>query len=101
MDGQEGGLALCKRLLARVGAGHTATIHTQDPRLAERYGLEIPANRILINSPAAQGCFGLSTGLMPSAVSLDARLSAKNPRTTRCCLTVSKLICKKSMLSPP
>jgi acetaldehyde dehydrogenase/alcohol dehydrogenase len=68
VDGEEKGLALCKRLLAREGAGHTATIHTQDPRLAERYGLEMPANRILINSPAAQGCFGGSTGLTPSAV---------------------------------
>jgi hypothetical protein len=28
----------------------------------------MPANRILINSPAAQGSFGGSTGLMPSAI---------------------------------
>jgi acetaldehyde dehydrogenase/alcohol dehydrogenase len=68
VDGEEEGLALCKRLLVREGAGHTAAIHTRDPRLAERYGLEMPANRILINSPAAQGSFGGSTGLMPSAI---------------------------------
>ena len=66
-DGKEEGLALCKRLLEREGTGHTATIHTQDPHLAERYSLEMPANRILVNSPGSQGCCGISTGLMPSA----------------------------------
>jgi acetaldehyde dehydrogenase/alcohol dehydrogenase len=68
VDGQEEGLALCKRLLAREGAGHTAIIHTQDPNLAERYGLEIPASRILVNTSGSQGCCGMSGGLMPSAV---------------------------------
>jgi acyl-CoA reductase-like NAD-dependent aldehyde dehydrogenase len=68
VDGQEEGLALCKRLLAREGAGHTAIVHTQDPRLAERYGLEMPASRILVNTPGSQGCCGISTGLTPSAV---------------------------------
>lgn len=68
VEGQEEGLVLCKRLLARKGAGHTAVIHTRDPLLAERYGLEIPANRVLINSSGAQGCFGIGTGLTPSAV---------------------------------
>lgn len=67
VDGQEEGLALCKQLLAREGVGHTAIIHTQYPQLAERYGLEMPASRILINSPGSQGCCGISTGLMPSA----------------------------------
>jgi acetaldehyde dehydrogenase/alcohol dehydrogenase len=67
VNGQEEGLALSKGLLTRMGAGHTAIIHTQDPRLAERYGLEMPASRILINSPGSQGCCGISTGLTPSA----------------------------------
>jgi hypothetical protein len=67
VDGQEEGLALCKRLLVRKGAGHTAIIHTQDPHLAERYGLEMPANRVLINSQGSQGCFGVGTGLTLSA----------------------------------
>lgn len=68
VEGQEEGLALCKRLLAREGAGHTAIIHTQDPHLVERYGLEMPASRILVNTFGSQGCCGLSTGLTPSAV---------------------------------
>jgi hypothetical protein len=68
VDGREEGLALCKRLLAREGAGHTAIIHTQDPHLAERYGLEMPVSRILVNTSGSQGCCGMSGGLMPSAV---------------------------------
>lgn len=68
VDGREEGLALCRRLLDREGAGHTAVIHTQDGRLAERYGLEMPASRILVNTPGSQGCCGISTGLTPSAV---------------------------------
>ena len=68
VDGREEGLALCRRLLDREGAGHTAIVHTQDPRLAERYGLEMPASRILVNTPGSQGCCGISTGLTPSAV---------------------------------
>ncbi len=54
--------------MLRKGAGHTATIHTQDVHLAERYGLEMPANRVLINSPGTFGCFGVGTGLMLSAM---------------------------------
>jgi acetaldehyde dehydrogenase (acetylating) len=68
VDGREEGLALCKQLLAREGAGLTAIIHTQDPHLAERYGLEMPASRILVNTSGSQGCCGISTGLTPSAV---------------------------------
>jgi acyl-CoA reductase-like NAD-dependent aldehyde dehydrogenase len=68
VDGQEEGLAVCKRLLAREGAGHTAIIHTHDPRLAERYGLEMPASRILVNTPGSAGCCGMKGGLTASAV---------------------------------
>ncbi len=62
------GLAVCKQLLGREGAGHTAIIHTQDSELAERYGLEMPASRILVNASGSLGCCGLSSSLTPSAV---------------------------------
>jgi acetaldehyde dehydrogenase/alcohol dehydrogenase len=67
VKGEEEGLALCRQLLAREGTGHTAIIHTQDQNLAQRFGLEMPASRVLINSPGSQGCCGISTGLTPSA----------------------------------
>jgi acetaldehyde dehydrogenase/alcohol dehydrogenase len=66
VEGQEQGLSLCRRLLANQGAGHTAVIHTNDERLQQRFGEEIPASRILVNSPATQGCLGIGNGLVAS-----------------------------------
>jgi acetaldehyde dehydrogenase / alcohol dehydrogenase len=62
----EDGLSLCKRLLAADGLGHTAVIHTSDRALTQRFGLEVPASRILVSVPATQGAIGIGTGLAPS-----------------------------------
>jgi acetaldehyde dehydrogenase/alcohol dehydrogenase len=59
-------LALCRRLLAFQGAGHTASIHTRSRDRAERFALLLPASRILVNSPAVQGICGMTTNLTPS-----------------------------------
>lgn len=66
VDGDEEALALCKRLLVQEGTGHTAVIHTADEAMARRFGAEMPASRILVNSPGTQGVVGLTTGLEPS-----------------------------------
>jgi acetaldehyde dehydrogenase/alcohol dehydrogenase len=66
VDGVAAGLELCKRILNNEGIGHTAVIHTNDPDLVERFGLEIPASRILVNCPGSQGCAGICGGLTPS-----------------------------------
>jgi acyl-CoA reductase-like NAD-dependent aldehyde dehydrogenase len=60
------GLAVCKRLLATDGLGHTAIIHTADEARVERFGREVPASRILVNAPGVHGSLGLCTGLVPS-----------------------------------
>ncbi len=57
---------ISKRLLKRMGSGHTAIIHTEDPSLAQRYGLEMPASRILENVGGSLGCIGGGNGLLPS-----------------------------------
>lgn len=62
----EEGLALCRDLLRHHGTGHTAIIHTSDAALSERFALEMPASRVLVNSPGTQGVVGLTTGLAPS-----------------------------------
>ena len=41
-------------------------IHTRDEAVAERFGREMPAGRILVNSPCAQGVVGMTSGLEPS-----------------------------------
>jgi acyl-CoA reductase-like NAD-dependent aldehyde dehydrogenase len=64
--GEEEGLAVCRRILRNEGAGHTAVIHTRSDSLARRFGCEIDASRILVNSPASLGCIGFGNGLTPS-----------------------------------
>jgi acyl-CoA reductase-like NAD-dependent aldehyde dehydrogenase len=66
VENEEDGLSYCQELLAIDGTGHTAIIYTQDPALMERFGLEMPASRILVNAPGVQGGIGAVTGLAPS-----------------------------------
>lgn len=64
-DAQEG-VAKARQLLAFHGAGHTAGIHSRDPKLIEQFGREMPVGRILVNSPSVQGVVGVTSGLDPS-----------------------------------
>jgi acetaldehyde dehydrogenase/alcohol dehydrogenase len=66
VNSEEQGIALCRRILNREGKGHTAIIHTHDRDLSQRFGLAMPASRILVNCPGSQGCIGLGNGLIPS-----------------------------------
>jgi acyl-CoA reductase-like NAD-dependent aldehyde dehydrogenase len=66
VGGPDQGLAVCMRLLAHQGAGHTAVIHTGDRSFQERFAEEVPASRILVNGPATHGCIGVGNGLTPS-----------------------------------
>lgn len=60
------GIETCKALLANEGTGHTAVIHTTIDENAERFGLEMKASRILVNTLGALGAIGATTGLAPS-----------------------------------
>ncbi len=60
------GIQLCKQILLNQGRGHTAVIYTQDQELMKQFGREIEASRILVNTPASQGCIGIGNGLTPS-----------------------------------
>jgi acetaldehyde dehydrogenase/alcohol dehydrogenase len=66
VDGAEEGLAVCRRLLANQGAGHTAVIHSADLARQQRFAEAVPAGRILVNGPATHGCIGVGNGLTPS-----------------------------------
>jgi acyl-CoA reductase-like NAD-dependent aldehyde dehydrogenase len=63
VSGDTDALTLCKTLLERVGAGHTAIIHTADPARVDRFARAMPAGRILANTQGSQGCCGMTTGL--------------------------------------
>jgi len=66
VDGVEQGANRCQEILQFGGMGHTAGMHTQDRAAAIRYGEQMPAARVIINSPTTHGAIGFSTDLAPS-----------------------------------
>src|SRR5205823_3430987 len=65
-DGVEAGANRCQEILQFGGMGHTAGMHTQDRKAAIAYGAQMPAARVIINSPTTHGAIGFSTDLPPS-----------------------------------
>jgi len=65
-DGLERGAARCNEVLHYGGMGHTAGVHTRSREAAVRYGAEMPASRITVNTPTTHGAIGFSTALPPS-----------------------------------
>jgi acetaldehyde dehydrogenase (acetylating) len=64
------GLPACAKraqeVLAYGGMGHTAGIHTRSREAAVKFGAEMPASRITVNTPTTHGAIGFSTALPPS-----------------------------------
>jgi acetaldehyde dehydrogenase (acetylating) len=46
--------------------GHTAGIHTRSREAAVKFGVEMPASRVTVNTPTTHGAIGFSTALPPS-----------------------------------
>ncbi len=65
-DGVGAGADRCQEILQFGGMGHTAGMHSQDRQAAIRYGAQMPAARVVINSPTTHGAIGFSTDLPPS-----------------------------------
>ncbi|MCB1023357.1 MAG: aldehyde dehydrogenase family protein [Acidobacteria bacterium] len=66
VDGIKQGADRCDEILHFGGMGHTAGMHTEDRSAAIRFGLQMPAARVVINSPTTHGAIGFSTDLAPS-----------------------------------
>jgi acyl-CoA reductase-like NAD-dependent aldehyde dehydrogenase len=60
------------------GAGHTAVVHAQDEAVLNKYALEIPANRLLLNQPAVHGSIGLIYNQLPPSLTLGCGSSGGN-----------------------
>jgi acyl-CoA reductase-like NAD-dependent aldehyde dehydrogenase len=56
----------CFALLKFGGAGHTAVIYSKNDARTREYALRMPANRVLVNTPAPQGSTGITTNVFPS-----------------------------------
>jgi acetaldehyde dehydrogenase (acetylating) len=60
------GLDVCRRLLEFGGMGHTMVLHARDDQVIRAMALELPAFRLVVNTPAPHGSVGWTTGLTPS-----------------------------------
>lgn len=65
-DGMERAAARCFEVLSYGGMGHTAGIHTRSREMAKAFGIEMPASRVVVNTPTTHGAIGFSTALPPS-----------------------------------
>lgn len=66
VDGLQACAKRAQEVLHYGGMGHTAGIHTRSREAAVKYGAEMPASRITVNTPTTHGAIGFSTALPPS-----------------------------------
>jgi len=66
MDSEDAVLAKAIEVLTHEGSGHTFAIHAQDQGVIRKFALQIPVSRFLVNTPAALGGIGATTGLFPA-----------------------------------
>ncbi len=66
MPNEESVLEKAIEVLTHEGSGHTFAIHCTDEAVIRRFALKIPVSRFLVNTPAALGGIGKTTGLFPA-----------------------------------
>jgi acetaldehyde dehydrogenase (acetylating) len=71
------GMDICESLLRFGGLGHTCVIYSKDDARIREYAQRMPANRVLVNTPAPQGSTGITTNVFP-AMTLGCGAAAGN-----------------------
>ena len=66
MDSEDAVLAKAVEVLIHEGSGHTFAMHAEDKDVIRKFALQIPVSRFLVNTPAALGGIGSTTGLFPA-----------------------------------
>lgn len=66
MDSEQAVLDKAIEVLRHEGSGHTFAMHASDEAVIRRFALKIPVSRFLVNTPAALGGIGATTGLFPA-----------------------------------
>jgi hypothetical protein len=66
MESETAVLRRVTEVLRHEGAGHTFAIHCEDRNVIERFATAVPVSRLLVNTPAALGGIGATTGLFPA-----------------------------------
>jgi acyl-CoA reductase-like NAD-dependent aldehyde dehydrogenase len=60
------GIDAARALLRIGGPGHSAVIHSRDPKTILAYGASVRVLRVTVNAPGSTGSAGLDTNLAPS-----------------------------------
>jgi acyl-CoA reductase-like NAD-dependent aldehyde dehydrogenase len=60
------GIEAARALLRIGGAGHSAVIHSRDPRTILAYGAAVRVLRVTVNAPGSTGSAGMDTNLAPT-----------------------------------
>ena len=66
MDSEDAVLEKVVEVLTHEGSGHTFAIHAEDEAVIRKFALRVPVSRFLVNTPAALGGIGATTGLFPA-----------------------------------
>ena len=66
MDSEDAVLQKAIEVLTHEGSGHTFALHAEDEAVVRKFALKIPVSRFLVNTPAALGGIGATTGLFPA-----------------------------------
>ena len=66
VENEEKALGLATGILLHEGSGHTFAIHASDESVIRRFCTRVPVSRFLVNTPAALGGIGSTTGLFPA-----------------------------------
>ena len=66
MDSEDAILQKAVEVLTHEGAGHTFAMHAEDRDVIAKFAKAIPVSRFLVNTPAALGGIGATTGLFPA-----------------------------------
>ena len=66
MASEDAVLDMCIKILDHEGSGHTFAMHCADENVIRKFAAKIPVSRFLVNTPAALGGIGSTTGLFPA-----------------------------------
>lgn len=66
MENEDAVLEKAIEVLSHEGSGHTFALHAGDMDVVKKFALQIPVSRFLVNTPAALGGIGATTGLFPA-----------------------------------
>ena len=66
MENQQAVLEKVVQVLTHEGSGHTFAMHCNDETVVREFAAKVPVSRFLVNTPAALGGIGNTTGLFPA-----------------------------------